>query len=67
MACLLSLPRTDAAAFRQQDHRAADEAEYEALLQEYLDHLRYLKEHIDRYQADYPLNKRAQFLRLGRK
>ncbi|KAL5966377.1 hypothetical protein TSMEX_005895 [Taenia solium] len=78
MICLATMPCSQASSLGSHGSRggvseaaveAASAAEFEALLQDYLEQMRDLKELIQRYLASspYSLSKRAQFLRLGRK
>ncbi|KAL5110113.1 hypothetical protein TcWFU_003503 [Taenia crassiceps] len=76
--CLATMPSSQASSLGGHGSRGgvseaavdvASAVEFEALLQDYLEQMRDLKELIQRYlvSAPYSLSKRAQFLRLGRK
>ncbi|VDM26810.1 unnamed protein product [Hydatigera taeniaeformis] len=78
MICLATIPGSQTSSLGSQGSRsgvseaaleAASAVEFEAMLQDYLEQMRELKELIQRYlaSAPYGLSKRAQFLRLGRK
>ncbi|EUB58959.1 hypothetical protein EGR_06178 [Echinococcus granulosus] len=78
MICLATIPSSQASSLGGHGSRGGvsdttadglSTLEFEALLQDYLDQMRDMKELIQRYLASVPysLSKRAQFLRLGRK